>query len=181
MGSIVGSIVGGFNALVKGTLNVVGVLTAAAGVVGNVTGNLIGNVTGTLTGASNGTHTGPVVGTTVGAGTSLDLGGIMTVTETRPAAFVADQTDFAGSGSSEISIWTSDATPRTVNSRSIASGQRQTIINGNTVTPIIIGNSGAGTNKFLCPGGVNYSMGPGQGVVMYYSPAISKIMVIPFT
>lgn len=168
---------------IPGTLDVTGVVTAPAGFVGPLTGSVagLGTIVDLATKApiASPTFTGNVTIPTASV-TTLSVGGIAIAVETRPTAFVADQTDFAGSGSTMFSTWTSDATPRTVNSRAISSGQWQIVRNGNTTTSIIIANNAAGTNKFLCPGAANYTLAAGKAVIMFYSAGDSKIQVMPF-
>lgn len=168
------------NIIITGNLDVSGVVTATAGVVGNLTGNVagLGTIVDLATKAPiasptfTGTQTLPNT-----AITTLGFSGIMTASATAPTALSADQTDYASMGSTYKCILTSDATPRTMNSRSIASQQVQKVTNGNTATAILFAHEGAGTNKFSCPGGVAYSLAAGLSCEHFYDPAISRIRV----
>ena len=126
------------NATVAGTLNVTGVITATAGVVGNltgdVTGDLTGDVTGDLTGAVTGTGDNIVIGnTTPAAGTFTTL--------TANTSLTAATADINGGSIDGATVGAS--TPSTGAFTTLSASGSTTLatadINGGTIDAAVIG------------------------------------------
>ena len=194
-----GFLTGGAAGVYTGTLDVAGVITAPAGVVGNVTGNLTGNVTGNGTGLVDGldidsraplaspTFTGTVTTaainvTALGVVTSIGLSGTVAAAATSPAQIGADQTDYTP-GATLFQVVVSDAT-RAFNSIVIVSGRVVILVNANTaarnLTMVHESASGTAIFKLACPTAANFDVTPGRAVMLFYDAAISRIRVIPF-
>ena len=188
--------------LSEGAVTFTGIVTAPAGVVGNVTGNtagthtgdvtgnLTGNVTGNVTGNTTGTHTGNVAsattvsGFTVSAVTTLALAGTVTAAATTVAVTGNLANDYGSLGATLITVMTSDASGYTINSLGIASGRIILFVNGNTAArTFVFVHEGTGTAifKLACPTAANYTLQPGMAVILFYDAALSRIRVIPLT
>lgn len=164
---------------IQSTLDVTGVITAPAGVVGNLTGNTAGTHTGNVASATTiggTTATITTVNATTAGVTTLNVAGVITGGPTSPTQITGNVTDYAGFGSTLFARISTDAA-RNCYSATGASQQLQWIFNVGGFNLVFIhddGATGTAALRFSLKGAANFTLAPGACIMRWYDPTSAR-------